>query len=260
MPRKRLLLFFSLIILSFILMTYQTDRKILNPLHLLNYPLNIVNDAVNSICSSIKGSFRKVKLRDEENRRLKEDINKLLLEQQRYRDAVNENARLRELLSLKERERRYVTAARVIARGNDRLANTLVIDKGRRDGVEKDMTAVTPKGLIGKVISMSDSYSHILLINDINFSAAVRLNESRTEGIVSGTGSNVCLLKYVSHEYEVKKNELVLTSGLDSLFPVDIPIGSVTKVSKKGGGFFQNIEVMPFQDTKILEEVVIVRR
>ena len=137
MPRKRLLLFFSLIIVSFILMTYQSNRGISNPLHLLKYPVNAANNTIHSMCSSIKGSFKKMRLRDEENRRLREEIDNLLIERQRYRDAALENARLRELLSLKEKERKYVTAARVIARGNERWANTLVIDKGSRDGIEK---------------------------------------------------------------------------------------------------------------------------
>ncbi|TAL26693.1 MAG: rod shape-determining protein MreC [Nitrospirae bacterium] len=260
MPRKRLLLFFSLVIVSFILMTYQSDRGISNPLKLLKYPVNAANNAIHSMCSTLKGSFKKMRLRDEENKRLREENNNLLMDRQKYKDAWLENARLMELLSLKEKEKRFVAAARVIARGNDRWANTLVIDKGSRNGIEKDMTVITPRGLVGKILSSSDFYSTVLLINDINFSAAIRLHESRTEGIISGTGSRVCILKYVSHEYEVRANETALTSGLDSLFPVDIPVGAVTKITPKGAGLFQNIEVVPFQDTRTLEEVVIVRR
>ncbi|MBI4684560.1 MAG: rod shape-determining protein MreC [Nitrospirae bacterium] len=260
MPKKRLLLFFSFIIISFILMTYQSNRGAFNPLRSLNYPINTANKAIHSLCYSIKTSFRKIYLRDEENKRLKEQINSLLLEQHRLRDIVAENARLRELLSLKEKERRYAASARVISRGNDRWANTLVIDKGKRDGIEKDMAVITPLGLAGKILSVSDLYSSILLLNDINFSAAIRLNDSRVEGIISGTGGKICILKYIPHEYEVKRNETVFTSGLDSLFPVDIPIGTVTKISKKDAGLFQNIEVTPFQDNKKLEEVIIIRR
>lgn len=260
MPKKRLLLFFSLIIVSFILMTYQSNRGAFNPLRFFSYPVNIANNAIHSISLTIKDSFKKIRLRDEENRKLRGELNNLLMEQQKYKDAVLENARLRELLSLKEKEKRYVAAARIIARGNDRWANTLVIDKGRRDGIEKDMAVITVRGLVGKILSSSDSYSSILLINDINFSAAARLHESRTEGIISGTGSKTCILKYVSHGYEIKENEMILTSGLDSLFPADIPVGFVTRITRKGAGLFQSIEVTPFQDTTKLEEVVIVRR
>jgi rod shape-determining protein MreC len=260
MPKKRLLLFFSLIILSLILMTYQTKKGAINPIRIFSYPINIVNDSISSVCSSIKGIFGKIRSSNEENKRLKEELNKLLIDRNKYKETLFENERLRELLSLKEKEGRYITAARIIARGSERWSNTLVIDKGKKDGIEKDMAIATARGLVGKVLSATDSYSNILLINDVNFSAAVRLQESRTEGIISGTGSSICVLKYVAHEYEVKDNEAVLTSGLDSLFPADIPVGIVTMVSKKGGGSFQNIEVTPFQDTKRLEEVAIIRR
>jgi len=258
MPKKRLLLFFSLIIVSFILMTYQSNRGLPNPLHLINYPVNIANDAINSIYSTIKGAFKKIQLRDEENRRLKLELDNLLMERHKYNEAILENARLRELLALKEKEKKYVTAARVISRGSDQWTNTLVINKGRHDGIEKDMAVITSRGLVGKVLSVLNSYSHVLLLNDVNFSAAIRLQESRTEGIISGTGSKTCMLKYVSHEYEVKENEMALTSGLDSLFPSGIPVGAVTGISKKGAGLFQNIVVTPFQDSTKLEEVVIV--
>lgn len=260
MPKKRLLLFSFLILVSLILMTYQSNRGILGPLRILSYPVNSANSAIHSLCSNIKDYFKKIRLRDEENRRLKEEINGLLMEHQTYKESLLENTRLRELLALKEKEKRFIAAARVIARGNDRWANTLVIDKGRREGIEKDMAVITPRGLVGKILSSSDSYSSVLLINDMNFSAAIRFQENRAEGIISGTGSKTCTLKYVSHEYEVKENETVLTSGLDSLFPADIPVGAVSRITKKGAGLFQNIEVRPFQDTAKLEEVVIVRR
>ena len=68
------------------------------------------------------------------------------------------------------------------------------------------------------------------------------------------------MLKYVSHEYEVKETEMALTSGLDSLFPPGIPVGAVTGTAKKGMGLFRNIEVTPFQDSTTLEEVVIIGR
>jgi len=260
MSRKRLLLFFSLIIVSFILMTYQINAGAFSPLRIIKYPLNIANDAVHSVCSPIKTTLKKIKLRDEENRRLKLELATLLAERHKYKEAILENERLRELLSLKEKEKKYVAAARVIARGSDQWTNTLVINKGTHDGIEKDMAVITVRGLAGKILSASYSYSTVLLLNDVNFSAAIRLQESRTEGIISGTSSKNCILKYVSHEYEVKENETVLTSGLDSLFPAGIPVGSVTKIVKKGAGLFQNIEVTPFQNSSKLEEVLIIRR
>ena len=116
------------------------------------------------------------------------------------------------------------------------------------------------KGLVGKVTDVSRHYSYLLLTVDINFSAAARLQESRTEGVISGTGFRKCRLRYVPHEEKVKKGDVVITSGLDALFPQGIPIGYVSDVDNKVSGFFQNIEVQPFVDTSKIEAVMIIQR
>ena len=259
MPKKRLLLFLF-IITSLSLMTYQSNREPLSPLKFLNNALNWFHDIKHSVKDSITSPFKRILLREEENIRLQEELNNLLKEQQKYREALLENKRLRELLSLKEKENRYVTAARVIARGTDQWSNTFILDKGLLDGVTKDMIAITHRGLAGKISSVSDSYSKLLLLTDINFSSAARLQESRIEGVLSGTGFRKCLLKYIPHEEKVEKGNTVITSGLDSLFPQGIPIGYVSKVNKKSTGLFQDIEVLPFEDTAKIEELVIIKK
>ncbi|MBI5187605.1 MAG: rod shape-determining protein MreC [Nitrospirae bacterium] len=258
MPKKRLLLFLF-IITSLSLMTYQSNREYLLPLKFLSNTLNRFHAIANSVKDSFTSPFKRMLLREEENIRLKAELNRLLKEQQDYQEALLENKRLRELLSLKEREHRYVTAVHVISRGADHWSNTFVLDKGLRDGVTKDMIAITHKGLIGKISGVSDSYSSLLLITDINFSSAVRLQESRCEGVISGTGFRKCQLKYIPYEEEVKAGDIVITSGLDSLFPQGIPVGYVSKVDKKGTGLFQYIEVTPFEDNIKIEEVAIIK-
>ncbi|MFZ6017904.1 MAG: rod shape-determining protein MreC [Nitrospirota bacterium] len=259
MPRKRLLLFLF-IITSLSLMTYQSNREHLLPLKFLSNTLNRFHAIANSVKDSVTSPFKRMLIREEENIRLKAELNRLLKEQQDYQEALLENKRLRELLSLKEREHRYVTAARIISRGADQWSNTFILDKGLSDGVVKDMTAITHRGLVGKISWVSDSYSTLLLLTDINFSAAVRLQESRKEGIISGTGFRKCQLKYIPSEEEVKTGDIVVTSGLDSLFPQGIPVGYVSKVDKKGTGLFQDIEVLPFEDNTKIEEVAIIKR
>jgi rod shape-determining protein MreC len=260
MPKKRLLLFLFIIILSLGLMTYQSKKEHLLPLRFLNNTLNGFHAIVNSVKDSITSPFKKMLIREEENTRLKAEIRRLREEQQKYQEALLENRRLRELLSLKEKEHGYITAARIIARGADQWSNTFVLDKGLSDGVAKDMTAITQKGLMGKIAGVSNSYSYLLLLTDLNFSAAVRLQESRREGIISGTGLRKCQLKYIPYEEEVKVGDIVITSGLDSLFPQGIPVGYVSRVDKKGTGLFQNIDVIPFEDNSKTEEIAIIKR
>jgi rod shape-determining protein MreC len=259
MNRKRLLLFLFILI-SLSLMTYQSNRPPLLPLKSLNSALNVFYDIKTSVQEFISAPFRRMLLREEENRRLRTELSKLLKEQQAWQEAFRENQRFRALLALKEQEQRYVTAARVIARGTDQWSNTLILDKGLTDGIKKDMVAITDKGLVGKISDVSPSYAYLLLLTDINFSAAARLQESRTEGVLSGTGFRTCQLKYIPYEEELKQSAVIVTSGLDTLFPEGIPLGYISKVSKRERGIFQYIEVIPFVDNTKIEVVAIIRR
>ncbi len=259
MSKKKLLLFLF-IILSVGLMTYQSKGKHFLPFQFLNNPLTRFHTVLSSLKYSAKAPFKRMLLREEENLRLKAELDKLLRERQKYEEAFLENKRLKEILSLKEKEHRYVTSARVIARGPDQWSNTFVLDKGLPAGIQKDMTAITTKGLVGKISEVSNSYSYLLLLTDINFSATVRLQEGRMEGIISGTGLRKCQLKYIPYDEEVKKGDVLITSGLDSLFPKGIPVGYVSKVDKKGSGIFQNIEVTPLVNNRSIEEVAIITR
>lgn len=257
---RRLLPLLLLIVFSLTLMTYQSNKGILAPLRFLGTPLNHINETIHSLSEAIKGPFKKIALRDEENMKLRTEINRLLGEQQKYRELFFENRRLREVLSLKERERRYVATAKIISRGMDRRTDTIVIDKGRGDGVEKDMAVITPLGLVGKVLRADDRYAYVLLLTDMNFSAAVRLQETRREAILSGTGASRCILNYVPDEDAVKEGEAVVASGFDDLFPQEILIGYVSKVSKKSASIFKRVEVAPSQDLTKLDEVVIIKK
>ena len=241
-------------------MTYQSKKEHLILLTLPSNTLTNLHRLVNSVRDTVASPFRKMSIREEENTRLKAELRRLLEEQQKYQETLLENRRLKGLLSLKEKEQGFVAAARVIVRGTDQWSNTFILDKGYADGVTKDMTAITSKGLVGKIVEVSNSSSSLLLLTDFNFSVAVRLQESRREGILSGTGLRKCQLKYIPHEEEVKIGSVVLTSGLDSLFPQGVAVGYVSRVDNKGEGLFQNIEVIPFQDNEEVEEVAIIKR
>lgn len=260
MLKKKFLLFFFVIVIAVLLMTYQSGREPFRPLSALRYAINTANNAVDAALSKITDTARKIQLTDEENKKLREEINKLVTEQQENREILLENSRLKEILNLKKSEKKFIAAARVIARGSQRWSNTLLINKGARDGIAKDMAVMTPKGLVGKILLAEKNYSTVLLLNDVNFSAAVRLEASRTEGIISGSGRKICLLRYVTYDYQVVQDEKVITSGLDAMFPANMPIGSVSKIIKDGSGIFQYIEVAPFQDMYQIEEVAVVSR
>lgn len=255
--RKRLLILFVLVSAAVALMSYQHDQKAFSFFdEIISYPYY----ALNEFTANVDITIRRIRNAVEENKLLRKEVSQLQLEKQQYRELILENERLKALLSFKEQEPRYVTAARVIARGSDRLLNIVILDKGEKSGIEKGMAVITPQGLIGKVYSVQDFSSDVLLLKDSNFSVAVRLQNSRREGVVSGTGYDYCLLKYVPPEENVVKGEVVITSGFDGIFPEGLPVGVVSKVKKEGIEFFQYIEVQPFQSSDKLEDAIVLKR
>lgn len=258
MPQKRFVLYFFILIIIAIL-TYQSNKRLSFKFIFISNFFSALHDIKTSVIDNLYAPVKNFTIMKNENERLKAEVSRLLQIEQKYLEAIHENKKLKELLSIKESDRKYVTSAHVIGRNLGQWDNTLILDKGLLDGINKDMIAITERGLAGKITNVRNSYSDLLLLTDINFSVSVRLQESRTEGILTGTGFRKCKLKYVPSEIEVRKGENVVTSGLDRLFPPGIPVGYVSKINKYIG-LFQDIEVIPFIDDRRLEFVAVVRR
>ncbi len=254
--RKRFIGLLVLLLIALLLMTYIRDGRS----SFFHKALSSPYDLLNRFTSNIKTNVRDAWNTYEENKTLRRDFERALLEIQQHSEIIEENKRLKELLSLKGVRRDYVATASVVGRGYDRLLHTLIIDKGSKNGVKKDMVVITPKGLVGKIYSVRDEFADVLLLKDPNFSAAVRMQDSRHEGILSGTGYRHCVIKYLHPETNLEKGEIVITSGLDGIFPPGLPVASVSNVQKESVEFFQYVEALPFQADSNLEEVVIIHR
>lgn len=251
-------LFLALFIASVLLMTYQSRTAPLRPFFFLSNSSYFINEFLVSFKTSAKNTVRRATLNEEELNLLRREVQKLRLNEQRHREVLRENRRLREALALKEQEPYYVATARVISRGGGRWSNTFVIDKGVDELVEKDMTVITPDGLLGKIIEVRESFARVLLIDDSLFSAAVRLQDGRTEAVLSGAGQRRCQLKYVEVSTVIKKGDVLVTSGLDGLFPPGIRVGYISDFSTNDKELFHDIEVITFVDSRKVEEVTIV--
>ncbi len=256
----RFRLFLILLFASIVLMTLQNRWGPLRPFEFLNYPLDLFNEGYTVARTAVLETLQKYTLREERLREMQRQLLSMKLKEQRYHELVLENQRLKEALAMKKSLGGYVATAKVVSRGIDRWSNTFVINKGSDDAVRKDMAVITGDGLLGKVQRVRDTFSNVLLLDDPGFSVAVRLHSSRAEAVLSGSGLNSCVLKYVSAETEVEEGDLVITSGMDGIFPEGIPAGFVTAVETVKDAMFHRIEVRPLVDTRTVEEVIIIKR
>lgn len=194
-----------------------------------------------------------------ENRQLKQEIERMRLEQVRISQDADQARRLQALLGFKEQFISQTMAAQVIGSSGSELSRSVYIDKGEHDGIKPDMAVITKDGIVGKVLRVYRSTSLVLLIDDQTSGVGAILDKSRLQGILRGTSSGEVVLEKVMSDETVPIGERVLTSGGDGIFPKGLPVGTVTKVSP-GSELFFNIRVRPAADLSRLEEVLVVTK
>jgi rod shape-determining protein MreC len=194
-----------------------------------------------------------------ENRQLKQEIERMRLEQARMSQDADQARRLQALLAFKEQFISQTMAAQVIGSSGSELSRSVYIDKGERDGIKPDMAVISRDGIVGKVLRVYGSTSLVLLIDDQTSGVGSILDQSRLQGILRGTSSGAVVLEKVMSDETVPIGEQVLTSGGDGIFPKGLPVGTVTKVSP-GNDLFLNIRVRPAADLSRLEEVLVVTK
>ncbi len=195
-----------------------------------------------------------------ENESLKREIAELESKVTSYQEAYVENQRLRRLLDFKTMIGAETVPAQVIMHDLTGWFQTLMLDKGFRDGIAPDMPVVNDEGVIGRILDVSDRHSRVLLITDQGSSVDALDQRNRVRGILCGKDANGCLLKYVRANLDIKEGDMVLTSGKDGIYPKGLRLGVVHAAYKDPVDLFQKIDVKPLARMSALEEVLIIKR
>jgi rod shape-determining protein MreC len=149
--------------------------------------------------------------------------------------------------------------ASVIGRDPNPLFQSLIIDRGTRDGILVGMPVESARGLVGQVFQATPDSAHVLLISDNVMSVAGRLSTSRAEGMIFGRGVGATLsMEWIDLEAPVEIGDIVLTSGAGGFFPEDLVIGRVTDVERSEAELFQTAVLEPAVDFDSLEVVFVI--
>ncbi|MGE3512973.1 MAG: rod shape-determining protein MreC [Vicinamibacterales bacterium] len=192
-----------------------------------------------------------------ENEVLKRQLADAMVEIQQQRASAVRARGLEQLLELRDRSGLRTTAAEIIAAGATPEFRTVSIDKGSRDGVQRDMAVIAPAGVVGRVVIPSTRNAKVQLMIDRNAAAGAVIERSRAQGVIVGTGELDLRLEYVSEVADVVVGDTVVSSGIDGIYPKGFVIGTVTRVDKSGGAY-RSILVEPAVDFSSLEEVLVV--
>ena len=191
-----------------------------------------------------------------DNEQLRRENDELKMQVNQLQSKAIEADRLALLLNFhKSHENVPMLGARVIATSAGTASATIMLDRGAKDHIKKNMGVITPEGVVGKVVEVYDNTSEVLLLTDKDSGVGAMLGNSRVQSPVGGAGEPLLVMKYVANDDTVNVGERVVTSGMDKIFPRDLPIGTITDI--KPGNPFKNIRIRPSANLERLEEVIV---
>jgi rod shape-determining protein MreC len=192
--------------------------------------------------------------KDNEDLRRENDALKLRISQLEGKAA--EADRLAGLLHFRESQVDVpMVAARVIGGSAGTASQTIELDRGEKDGIRGNMGVITPDGVVGKIIEAYPNTSRVLLLTDRESGVGAKLADSGIQSPVGGVGEPLLAMKYIPNDDDVNLGARVVTSGMDRIFPRDLPVGTITEI--RPGNQFKQIRIKPAANLEKLEEVLV---
>ncbi len=201
---------------------------------------------------------------EKEIKSLKEQVNALSIENKTREDYINENKRLKELLDLKDNTMAaYNTVtARVVSYEPNSWYDTVILGKGKKDGISVDDIVITSLGVVGRVTDCGSNWSKVsTIINSAN-SVGVKLSRTGDVGVLSGDASLAqdknAKLEYLSNDKNLIKGDILVTSGLGGVYPAGLTIGKIINIKSDSAGNLDYGVVEPSVDFSSLYEVLVI--
>jgi rod shape-determining protein MreC len=194
------------------------------------------------------------------NGELKKRLDAMEEENQKLVDLEKENGRLRKLLELKGPKQKETVAANVIGEDVVNWFRCIIIDKGRTSGIGEKMPVITPSGVVGQAVEVNRWHTKVMIVNDTNSAVDTYVSGKETRGIAEGTGQTLLKLKYVLKNDDIEVGDKLITSGKDGIYPKGLAVGIITNVNKNRPGLFADVDVMPYNNFRKLEEVLVMKR
>jgi rod shape-determining protein MreC len=198
--------------------------------------------------------LRRVKSENDDLKRQLADTQVALQEQ---RALADRSRSLEQMLDLRSHVALSTVAAEIIGAAATPDFRTVTIDKGAGDGLKKDMSVISPAGVVGRIVVSSVRSAKVQLLIDRNAAAGGIVERSRAQGILVGEGDRQLRMDFVADAADIIVGDVIVTSGIDGIYPKGFVIGRVEAVEKTGGAYHR-ILVRPAVDFSGLEDVLVV--
>jgi rod shape-determining protein MreC len=217
----------------------------------VDFPIRLIRGAAENVAS--RRGLRA------DNASLRSQNLELNLRMQRYQALEQENRRLRMLLDTSYTVGPKVLVAELLAVDTSPGVHEIVINKGSRSGVFLGQPILDADGIMGQIVHVGPASSTAMLITDSRHAISVISNRSGVRGIAVGAGSMPQLeLNFVPNNADIKEGDLIISSGMDAVFPGGYPVGEVAAVEFNPAAAFARILVRPRADLSRSREVLLV--
>jgi rod shape-determining protein MreC len=194
-----------------------------------------------------------------ENRRLREDIQRLRVDALWTAEAAEENRRLRHLLELRNRLPVATLPGEVIAREWGGWVRALTVNRGRGDDIKRLTAVISPDGLVGRIVDVRVGASIVQVLTDPSSTVGAHALRVRTPGIVEGEPRGTLRFKYMARDGAgLAVDDVIVTSGQGGVFPRGVPIGRVRAIDDRGSALFHYALLSPVVDFARVDEVLLV--
>lgn len=193
---------------------------------------------------------------EEENEELKRLMTNYEVQHLFYEQVLEENRRLRAVVDFEEAQPFRTVVARVLSYPPIGEFRLMTVDRGGDDGVLRGAPVLAPAGLVGRLVRVERRISQVLLLVDPTSAVDVRVARTGARGLVVGRGEDGAL-EFWDRAGEIREGDLLIASGLDGVFPGDLPVGRVRSLEKGSRGIFLEGDMVPAVAFKKLREVFI---
>ena len=210
------------------------------------YPVQVAIDFPGRAWGWLTGSFADRERLRRENLELSAKLRLADLQLQRLEALDAENARLREMRSNSARVAKRVMVASIMNVDLDPFRHRVLLDRGSTDGVFKDQAVLDAHGIFGQVSRVNARTAEVILISDAAHAIPVQSNRSGVRTIAVGTGDpDRLLLPFVTVDADIRKDDLLVSTGMGGVFPPGYPVGRVTRVERSAKATFAIVEARP---------------
>jgi rod shape-determining protein MreC len=246
-PLVRLLFFGTLAVF---LMVLDARFKFMDPLRQglfwIVYPVQRVASLPIDLFDRVSDFFVSQARLQQENAELTSEKLRSAQDLLRFQAVLAENKTLRAMLGAREHAGGHSIFAEIAYLGRDPFSRKVIIDKGSQSGVELGSPVIDAGGVIGQVTRVHPLVAEVTLVIDKEQATPIEVVRNGLRGVAFGSGDGSTMeLRYMAANAEINTGDVLVTSGIDSVYPFGLPVATVTRIDKDASYAFARIICTP---------------